>query len=320
MFNYDELMSKYIASRRQKIINKNNEMAKHLKISLNMFRPDEIIYELTFKIVMSVERCMDEIYKRPDSTLSFIANLRFLFETCINTRLLALEPSFKYVLRYSIYQQQIKKSKSYSMYAQKDMARLDGLTEEEKLLKKSQKDTTFEKHTKIDELYDNLDEEISIFLDATEYTGADIHKQSIQVYLPLHQKREDGIVEAKNKFIQELLKNKEANSLFMFNGTLDDVERKLNDTKTTKKNKIQNRNWKDKANDVGLSEMYDFIYDYTSGLVHSTAYSLLVPSQLEKAEEDMIIGLGTKIANDILKNLYSFAQIPNVKITQVKGQ
>lgn len=318
MFNYDESISKYIASRRQKIIDRNNEMTKHLKASLNMFRPDEIIYELSFKIVMSVERCMDEIYKRPESTLSFIANLRFLFETCINARLLASESTFKYVLRYSIYQQQIKKSKSYSVYAQKDIARLDKLIEEEKLLEKSKIDTT-EKHTKIDELYDNLDEEISIFLDATEYTGANIHKQFIQEYLPQHQKREDGIVESKNKFIQELLKNKEANSLFMFDGTVDDVERKLKDTKMTKKNKPQNRSWKDKANDVGLSEMYDFIYDYTSGLVHSTAYSLLVPSQLEKAEEDMIIGLGTKIANDILKNLYSFAQIPNVKIIQVES-
>ena len=318
MFHYNEEMDKYIASRRQKIIDRNNEMTKHLKASLNMFRPDEIIYELSFKIVMSVERCMDEIYKRPESTLSFIANLRFLFETCINTRLLASEPTFKYVLRYSIYQQQIKKSKSYSVYAQKDIARLDKLIEEEKLLEKSQIDTT-EKHTKIDELYDNLDEEISIFLDATEYTGANIHKQFIQEYLPQHQKRENGIVEAKNKFIQELLKNKEANSLFMFDGTVDDVERKLKDTKMTKKSKPQNRSWKDKANDVGLSEMYDFIYDYTSGLVHSTAYSLLVPSQLEKAEEDMIVGLGTKIANDILKNLYSFAQIPNVKIIQVES-
>ncbi|QKF66563.1 hypothetical protein AVENP_1007 [Arcobacter venerupis] len=303
MFTYSKELNEYIISRRQKNINDNKKTAKNIKQLLNMFRPDEITYELAFKIIKSVEQCINEIYSHPNSTLSLIANLRFLFETCINTRLLSSEPSYKYKLRYSIYSHQVEKSENYTSYAKKDISLLDTLIQSEKEIELVDSD---ESDKKVNELYDKLDKELSIFLDVAEYNGAEIHKDFIQSYIIENQKRINDMIVARDAFINELLKNQEANLIFKFDGSIDDIEKKLKDKRT----------WKKKATDTGLEEMYMFIYDYTSALVHSTSYSILIPNQLDKSEEEMIIGLGTRITNDILENLKVFAKIPNITIVE----
>jgi len=157
--------------------------------------------------------------------------------------------------------------------------------------------------------YDELDEEISILLDQAEFNGADYHKEVVNRYI-------DSQTERKNKISKEweekkklLLRDTEACALFNFRNQISKVESELKDI----------RSWKQKAKDAGLSEMHEFIYDYTSALMHSTSYAVLTPHQLDESEITMILSLATRLNSDILKKLKSFAGVPNMKVMHIDG-
>lgn len=311
MFTYTKGLDKYVAQRRQMVKDKNTETIERIEILAGKFTQDSIATYLASKIIDSVKRSTNEIYERPTSTISFVSNLRFLFETCITTRLLVNEPGYKYKLRYSIYRHQIKKSQSLTAYAQEDLERLDQLIREENALQPTgpNLDDIEDSFSKIDELYNRLDEEISIFLDMAEHNGADYHKTFIYSFLENHKRREKEISDEWDRIKSTLLENEEANKLFDFKGQLSRVEKELSDGRT----------WQKKATDVGLGIFYDFVYNYTSSLIHSTSYSIFIPNQLEEGEIIMISGLATRITNDILKNICLFAKIPNMKILKIDG-
>lgn len=309
MFIYAPELDRYVDQRRQKVIDNNYESIERIRALAGVFNDKPLVKELTLNIVDSLERCFKEILSKPDSTLSFISNLRFLFETCITSRILISEDSFKYKLRFSIFKHQLEKSQSLSQYSSIDKKRLDRLASKEKDLQQNSLnlEALQKENSHIDGLYDDLDKEISIFLDMAEYNGAELHKTYIESFLSQHKKREKKIAEEWAEVKKMLLGSEEANRIFDFKRQESRVEKELKDSRT----------WKKKATDAGLSEMYDFIYDYTSSLLHSTSYSLLVPNKLEEAEESMIIGLATRITNDALSNLCKFADIPNMKVITV---
>lgn len=311
MFNYAPGLDRYVEQRRKKVADGNQETIEQIRTLAGLFNNKPLVKELTLSILDSLNRCFDEIESQHDSTLLMISNLRFLFETCITTRILVTEESFKYKLRYSIYKHQLEKSKSLKEYALKDLRRLGKLATEEALLQQqsSSPDQFMETKIAVDKLYDDLDNEISIFLDMAEYNGADFHKTYIDSFLSQHQEREEQIANEWLQVKKTLLEDEEATSFFDFRGQLSRVEKELKDT----------RSWKVKAKDVELIEMYDFIYDYTSSLLHSTSYSLLVPNQLEEGEKQMILGLATRIKRDALTNLCKFSNIPNMKVFHVES-
>lgn len=311
MFNYAPGLDRYVEQRRKKVDDENRDTIEKIRSLAGMFNNNPLVKELTFHISDSISRCFNEIESQHDSTLLMISNLRFLFETCITTRILVAEESFKYKLRYSIYKHQLEKSKSLEEYALKDLRRLDKLSAEEDSLhqKSSSPDQFMETKIAIDKLYDDLDKEISIFLDMAEFNGADFHKTYINAFLSQHREREEKIDNEWLEVKKSLLEDEEATSLFDFRGQISRVEKELKDT----------RSWKVKAEDVGLKEMYNFIYDYTSSLLHSTSYSLLVPNQLEEGEKLMILGLATRIKRDALTNLCKFSGIPNMKVIHVES-
>jgi len=311
MFRYSEEFDKYISDRRKKVIDRNNDRIKNIRGLTTMFGKSALVNELTLKYVDAIERCTNDIYERPESTISLIANLRFLFETCITARLLVAEDAYKYKVRYSIYKHQIEKSKTLREYSRIDINRLNKLEEEEKFIPESKPDEEYIKthFAKVDSLYDELDEEISIFLDNAEFNGSGYHKHIIESYIKKHESREGDISSEWETKKIELLSDEEANSIFNFCNQTSKVEKELKDS----------RSWKQKANDVKLTEMYDFIYDYTSSLMHSTSYSILVPNQLDEAEITMILSLATRLNSDILKNLKLFSGIPNMMVINADG-
>lgn len=310
MFTYAPELNQYIAQRRNKVIDSNNETINQIRSLAGVFNNKPLVKELTLNIVESLDRCFTEITSGPDSTLLFVSNLRFLFETCITVRLLVCDESFKYKLRYSIYKHQLEKSDSLTKYALIDKARLDTLSSEEDALRQytPDADSLMKAKEPVDKLYDDLDKEISIFLDMAEFNGAAFHKTYIDSFLSQHQEREREIAESWAEVKQMLIGSEEAKTFFDFRNQSSRVEKELKDT----------RSWKEKAEDVGLLEMYRFIYDYTSSLLHSTSYSLLVPNQLEEGEKLMITGLATRITRDALTNLREFAYIPNMKLLYVE--
>jgi hypothetical protein len=310
MFRYSEGMDKYVNSRRKAVIEKNNERFENLRASIEFFCTNPIYKEITCSYLNALDRCTNQIYNSSESTISLIANLRFLFETSITTRLLVREEGYKYKVRYSIYKHQLDKSQSLTKYAQVDVEKLSELDKREReLIQSPSSENILDVKNQTDELYDQLDEEIALFLDNAELNGASRHKTFIAQYLNQHKQRELDISREWEETKKELLKDSEASRIFNFKNQLSKVEKELKDT----------RSWQEKAFDAELSEMYAFVYDYTSSLIHSTSYSVMVPNQLDESEKTMIMSLATRITSDILKNLKVFSGVPNMVVMRVDG-
>lgn len=193
MFAYEESLETYINSRRKKVIDRNIERIQNIRSLVGTFGQSSLVKELTIKYVDALERCSNEIYERPESTISFISNLRFLFETCITVRLLKAEVNYKYKVRYSIYKHQLDKSQSLKEYANVDLLRLADLEIEESGFgynnKMSPEEIT-DSFKKVDALYDNLEEEIALFLDNANFNGAGFHKTYITSFIDKNNARE----------------------------------------------------------------------------------------------------------------------------------
>ncbi len=67
--------------------------------------------------------------------------------------------------------------------------------------------------------------------------------------------------------------------------------------------------------ELGLNREYDFVYDYTSNLIHCRSYSIYSPSKLDNNEIIMFRSLSTKFVNRIAKNLINLSQLPEYAIT-----
>jgi len=302
MISYAPGLDRHVENRRQKVAEDNKKNVERIRVLNQSLTKEYWTKEITERLLQAIERCVSGV-ENAETTLEFISNFRFLFETCIHARLLKDEPSFKYKYRLSIYRHQLEKSKSLEKNARNSIARLESLREAENEIMKrgSFKET--------DVLYDDLGKEINILQELAEFHGADYHMQIIESYITENKIRESEIEEEWEAVKKEIIADPIACSLFDFKSQTSRVDKVLKD----------NRTWRKKAVDVGLDDMYDFIYDYTSSLLHSTSYSTLIPSALELPERLMILSLTTKVANDSLKSLVQFANIPNFQIINFDG-
>lgn len=307
MFSYSDDLDKFLNSRRQTVVDKNNESISSIRSLINISPCCQISKFLTIKYIDAFERCLDEIHGNTTSTITLVANLRFLFETCVNTRLLKNEDSYKYKVYYAIYQSQLKKSESLIRYIQVDLTRLDKLELEEAKLHPSTTsnlEEIKENFANIEKLYDGIDQEISLFLDALPLNGIGFQRHHIQKYLAQTEARRNEMSNEWEETKKTLIKDEDFISYFDCKHQVSKVEKELRDS----------RNWKDKAAAVDLSELYSFIYDYTSSLIHSNSYSIITSNQLDSNETTMIRSLSNRLTSDILKQLESFASVPNFKV------
>ncbi|MGF6201726.1 hypothetical protein [Pseudomonas laurylsulfatiphila] len=302
MISYEDGLATYTRSRVNKVVAQNKKMIAQIRALNGMFTRDSIVQDLTIYIAQAVERCIGEINTYPTSTFALISNLRFIFETCITARLLNLEPSYKFKVRFSIYKHQLEKSKSLASQAAADMSRLDKLKQDETEVNRLHcpVDDHFVNRGKVNELYEKLNSEISIFLDASESFGIEMTQNYIERYLKDHSAREKKIEDEWNSIKKEIIQDPEAISHFNFKGQTSKVDKELSDT----------RSWKQKAVATGLGPMHEFLYDYTSSIMHSTSYSIMVPYPLEPGELFMIEGLAARFSHSILTELCTFGKIP----------
>lgn len=302
MFTYSGDLKEQINLRQQKVTNKNIERINNIKTLVGASSCCNISKTLVINYIDAVEKCLDEINGNPVSTIASVVNLRFLFELCIHTRLLNKENSYKFKVYYSLYQSQLKKSESMIKYIQTDLYHLNVIeAEENKILTSTNSQEII---AKIDNLYEDVDEEIYLFLDAVAINGVGYHRHIIKKYLEKAEARNDELTEEWNKAKCSLRQNDEFKNIFGSSQQPSSIEKLLKD----------GRSWKNKADAVNLSEVYNIVYDYTSSLIHSNSYSTMIPNQLEKAETNMVKSLSNRLASDILKGLMVFASIPNVKV------
>jgi hypothetical protein len=65
-------------------------------------------------------------------------------------------------------------------------------------------------------------------------------------------------------------------------------------------------NWKDAAKQVGLLEHYEFLYAYTSTMLHATPMSIVTEKQLTSGEHTMLMEYLVVAAGDILDSVAAF--------------
>ncbi|MCR9897833.1 MULTISPECIES: hypothetical protein, partial [Vibrio harveyi group] len=300
MFSFAPGLDHYVENRRKKVVDENYSEIKRIKTLNQSLTKEPLTKEITDKLVDAIERCINAIEKA-ETTLEFVSNFRFLFETCIHTHLLYSEPSFKYKYRFSIYKHQIEKSKDLEKNARNSIDRLRVLKAAESNLRGN--------FQACDALYDDLDREINILQEMAEFNGADYHISVIENYISQSKEREKNLEKDWEAVKKQIISDPIACELFEFKNQTSRVEKALKD----------NRSWKQKAKDVGLGDMYDFIYSYSSSLLHSTSYSTLTPSALELPERLMIQSLSTKVAYVALNNLKLFSKIPNFQVIHIDG-
>lgn len=77
-------------------------------------------------------------------------------------------------------------------------------------------------------------------------------------------------------------------------------------------------NWRERAIEAHLSKHYDFLYGYTSKLLHSTPMNIITDKQLDDSEARMILDYIVVTAHDILDQIEAYAppgQVDAVAIT-----
>lgn len=305
MLTYSGVSEQQINSRQQKVINKNIERISNIRSWIGISPCCSISKTLVTKYTDAAERCLNELSENSVTTIASVSNLRFLFELCVHTRLLNKESSYKFKVYYSLYQSQLKKSENMIEYIKTDLDRINKLKrEEEKLSNGHSIEEKMANFVSIDKLYDDIDEEISLFLNAIGINGAGFHIHDVEKYSEKLKDRHIELVREWENAKNNLIQDKDFKKAFGFSQQPVNIEKLLEDK----------RNWKKKAIEVELNEIYTVIYDYTSSLIHSGSYSIMIPNQLEQPEVIMIRSLSTRLASDILKGLMTFAFIPNVKI------
>jgi hypothetical protein len=66
-------------------------------------------------------------------------------------------------------------------------------------------------------------------------------------------------------------------------------------------------NWRDRADEVGMSAQYDFFYSYTSKLLHSTPMNLITEKALSPSETLTMLEYAFVTTSDLLDETERFA-------------
>ena len=153
-----------------------------------------------------------------------------------------------------------------------------------------------------DLIYDKLDEEFSIFLDAAEYFGLDIQESMINSkVIPSIENEIKNLEATRLEIYKDLATNLDFNRKFNIRGQTSKIPKIISDKRT----------WKQKAIDAEMLDEYTFVYDYTSSLLHCTSFSILSNPEIEAPEFITFRSLSNKFMNHINKNLFAFCRVPS---------
>lgn len=296
------VMENALRARREKekerVISEINE----LRAQLPSICKDKIKRHLIEEITSTLNNTAPTIYDTQAPMVARVASLRFVFEMLINVRLLCQENDFTEKLYYSVAQQQLSKVERQLQKLYHDMAILELYIEKEKELHEQIKPgITKEEAKKIlsqeNTLYEQLDKELSLHLAQASWSGAKLQLELLRdKVVPLYQGRIDQFTKRINTIAKRLARDAEFSKKFDVRGQPTRVFKVLKDP----------RSWSKKAEDSGVSEEYEFIYDYTSSFLHCTSYSIFTPNEVNDVEDVLLSNFGNKYLNHIVEGLKAF--------------
>ena len=305
MLTYEPGINKYISQRlseqKDDIVKKNGDFL----ILLPQFCNDDEKRNLATTLSNKLIRLFNELWDEETSLQSAISALRYILEAQIHSVLLCNEDDYFEKIYYNGIGHKIKKHELLLAQSKKDLALLPKYHEEENKFcfdeVKTEEDAKAILNSQ-DLIYDKLDEEFSIFLDATEFFGINNQESMIKTKIIPGIENEIKNLEALRRDIYKDLASKtDFNRKFNIRGQTSKIPKVISDKRT----------WKQKAIDAGLDDEYTFVYDYTSSLLHCTSFSILSNPDIEAPEFTTFRSLSNKLMRNISKNLFTFCRVPS---------
>jgi hypothetical protein len=240
-----------------------------------------------------------------------ISSLRYAFEALIIAKLLLKEPSFILQVFLGLHQSQLKQIENHLARLEREIKLYEHLEEidSENALKQGIEIAKQDEAGQLDaekagsQFFNDMatvdrikDSHITLWSEDIEQNG-----YGFQVYmlrdkvLPKYIERKRLLEKVSENRAREMIKNPFFNLVFDAKRQHSKVFKTASDS----------RSWAQKAEDAGLKDEYDFVYSYTSAIMHCTSYSFMTPMKLSEEENGMFFKLSEQYIRHTLDNLKS---------------
>ncbi|MGO8034958.1 hypothetical protein [Rhizobium leguminosarum] len=231
-------------------------------------------------------------------TFQLLASARNLFENLIWIRLFKSNFEFGLVFYEMLIRQQIdsiernisqveSEIELFEAYDERDQAITDQIIAEVKSATNEEERVaaTHSQHARREELDREVRRSFTLYGAAAKYNG-----YSYQIHL-----------------LQTEALPKLSETLAECRRSLTDFEAIKGSSLSSKlQNAANNWNWRDRARDVGMLPQYDFLYRYTSRLLHSTPMNLITEKTLSASEELLMLNYVFVTISDLYDEIEEF--------------
>jgi hypothetical protein len=235
----------------------------------------QIRYEVLNHSTLKLWSTLDEISKSKPPTILIVSSIRFVFEQLITYRLLNKDEKHFYRFYISGFRQLKLKVENKIKRAVYEIRRKKELSLKVTNNKVSLDEHNPERITRINKQFFPIRKEISFFSDYIDDRKIlDLAKDLENNLIPNDEKYLEQIDLKINEELKELFEIGEFRNLFGIGHQFSSIISKLK----------YHRSWKEKAALVGLTKEYEFIYEYTSSMIHFTSFSALSSPLLTEME------------------------------------
>jgi hypothetical protein len=280
-----------------------DELQKKISASSNN-KYDQIKYVVCKNIINKLRGIIEDLIKANDDTLTVVSSLRYTLETLITLKFFIKEPKSLYKAYYVLNYIELEIIEGRIKRLEKECELLGSLNkfeednsvlygnelfknikiwqeeykyDKESLGRKIREASALTKNKVFNETDKRLDDSIpSIFLKDAKVNGMGFQKHLLETQILPQYKNAMAITKSKIDEIEaELIQSPLMNQLFNF---------QENSHKSIKKILMESPKIVEKAKEVQLEDEYDFIYKFTSKMLHFTSYSILTSNSLKDEE------------------------------------
>ena len=151
------------------------EDAKALPVTCGTFRRDSVCYSVVQNLTQRISELLRAAFAVEESFQSRISSVRYLFEALIQSALLAQEPEYGHKIYFGAVSKAVEKCRLCLEKLGKEQALLESYINREKAIFSELRDAADSAAVidRSDALIDELDRELTIFLDSADFNGLD---------------------------------------------------------------------------------------------------------------------------------------------------
>jgi hypothetical protein len=308
MLTYEPQIERYIYSR---LAGQRDELSLKIEAFLRQLPPlcgDERKRHLASNLLNKTHVLLREIWDEGVSLQVGVSSLRYVFEALVHAELLSREDDYFEKIYYSVQVVRQERAEAFLRKIKADLRVLERYEAKELEIRQAYRDSASEEglarlDVEEERIYRELERELSISLDATEFNSIHVQKSLLaDKLIPAYETDNPGLKTEFTDLAQQLVASIPFNRKFDLRGQKTKVEKVLRDQ----------RSWRKKAEDAGLGEEYEFLYKYSSAILHCTSYSIFTSAELERAELLMFRSLANKYLFRLLDCLRAFCT-PHVR-------